>query len=238
MKQIVATLILCIYFNCCGAASSHQQDAAYVAFTDGKKSQQIVIDTLSPLIQLPCHLPHQWAFTSVGTHQLFGCFVAGAKLGYDRTAHEIVHTMRSYWDLRIGDDAYLQYRQAGCRHIPYPLMLEDINRALKILNGVRFTPDDVDIVCLDASSEGVRLFFSNKILVPEYESPEVFNVAIPGIGRLRVNKASIIAYFKSLHGDLSAGDKRMSHNAIDYVELYSVKNLICTPGISWSRHRS
>lgn len=270
MKQISAILMICTYFNCFGAATSDdgagalerftqsflhservqdprnidalrtREDPAYVAFKDSKRSVPAVVDLIAPLIQLQCDCPHGCAYTSIGTHQLFACFVAGSKLGSgrQRIAHELVQTVRSYWNLRLGDFDYTQFRQAGCKHAPYPLIPEDVNRALRILNGVRFAPNDVDIVCLDASSEGIRFLSPNAIVVPEYHSPDVMSVEIARIGRLQVNKASIIAYFKSLHGDLPAGDKRMSHNAIDYVESYCVKNLICLPRLYVREGRS
>lgn len=194
-------------------------DPRYVAFVDSKRTDYDVIHKIAPLITLPNVLPHRWAYTSVGKHQLFACFAVGPQLKdvWDEkwkaviqsgTASDIVQTIRADWELRLQGSDYTQFQQAGCKHAPYRLTTKDINGAVEQL-----AQKDTVVACFDASSEGVQIFvYNGKILTTHLICPSsgVFETRVDKVdlfrtdkvGMLRVDTEQIVAYFKLLNEDL------------------------------------
>jgi hypothetical protein len=156
MKQFLVLLTTSIYFSCFGAASSQAGDVALAMSTQSLENDPSVVAAVAPLIRLlpgKQTIKHQFAYTSLGTQQLFGCLLAGK---HTKMAKRLIKSIRTMFDVRLINSDYAAFKD---RHRHYPLCERDIIRGIH--PGRLFT-DIIQrktfIMIFAASAHGVQTF--------------------------------------------------------------------------------
>lgn len=210
------------------AALLRTTDPGFIAFSDSKRNDPDVVKAVSPLI---CMLPnentppYQFAYTSIGKNQLFVCLVAGqqlekyaCKIRYPSLvpggiAHNLVHSMRSYWDLRLLGRDYTGFKKRGCHHYPYLLSRMDIRGAIAMMNSRtngQLHNDKPTVAFFNTSVKGLQAFFydfEGKFKERHYKS--VKTVSVGDVGTLQFDTPKIIAYFSAPNQESTSNAKRL-----------------------------
>lgn len=126
MKQFFVILTMCIYFSCCSAASSQAGDGALARSTQSLENDPSVVAAVAPLIRLvpgKQTIKHQFAYTSLGTQQLFGCLLAGK---HTKMAKRLIQSIRTMFVVRLINSDYAAFKDPACQYRHYPLCESDI----------------------------------------------------------------------------------------------------------------